>query len=311
MSRIQLVVVLACVTALSVGCRNRCNPYGGAYGGFAGSPTIAAPATYSLQIPGGSPVSVANNQPYYTPGSSNSVLNTNSRAPTPATSNNGQLGWRQTGNDLSNVNSTNNGTPNQLQQPSRSVLTAPTTFVEVPNNGMNNVARTQTPFNVPTRTASTAPLPGSGQSFTDNSNYQTTRSNERADPSRLAVTDATSVIAPARNNPTGFVPGNFTAAYNAPIPQTQVAQNGYYQQGGMVYRGTPTIMGAPTTYRGQPMLVGPGYFPGAVQGNFQQFPTSSAPTVLAQANTTVNSGSTSNVGTQVGWQRRDIGSERF
>ena len=251
-------------------------------------------------------------QPYYTP-SAGSAVNPAGRAPTPAAQRNGQLGWRQTGNNLSNANQNNtqnNNTQGQ-QNPGRSVLTSPTTFVEVPTIPANNMANNRPPFNVPTRFASAAALPGSGQSFRDSSNYQTTRVNELTDPTRLAVTDATSVIAPARNNPTGIAPGNFTAGYNAPIQQTMVAQNGFYGQGPPVYRGTPMVVGAPTAYRGQPVFVGPGVFPGTVPYN-QGFPTRSAPTVLAQSNTSVNSGSTNTASAgQVGWQRRDIGSERF
>ena len=308
MSRIQLFVVFACIVALSVGCRNRCYNTC-ANGAFAGSPTIAAAPTYSLQIP-----SLARNtQPYYTPGVGNtsaSAVNPRAASPTPATPSSGDLNWRRAGTNLSG--STSRNVPN-TQQPAQSVLNQPTKFVEVPTiNPVNNVAQNQagvrTPFNVPTRTASLAALPGSGQSFTNSPNYQTTRVNEQVDPTRIAVTDATSVIAPARNNPTGLVPGNFPATYNAPIQQTLVAAgNGFYVPGTPVYRGTPVIVGTqpvPNVYRGQPVLVQSGV----------GFPGSSA-AVLAQNNTAVNSGRTGNTSTasasQVGWQRRDIGSERF
>ena len=155
MSRIQFMLLLLCLVVLSTGCRGRCNnPCGG---WFAGNSTVAPPPTYSLNIP-----SVANNQPYYTPGSAgpnNSTLNPNQRAPTPATQQNGE-GWRQSGNQLSNGN---NGAPAE----SRSVLTTPTTFVETQPNFISpgGIAAGQ-------QAPRTAALPSSGYSYTDSANYK-------------------------------------------------------------------------------------------------------------------------------------------
>lgn len=305
MSRFHLLMLSICVVAMTVGCRNRCHQQCGSPGVFAGgSPTIAPPPTYSLNIP-----SVARNQPYYTPGQTaptNNTLNPNQRAPTPATrqaTQQNQGGWRSSDNNLSNAKGAS-GSDN-----GRSVLSAPTKFVE--SNGRNNSGST-------TRTASTAPLPGSGSSFTNSTNYQTTQVNETQDSTRLPVTDATSVRAPARNFPTGApmtvmqgngYPGAYQAGYNAPIAQAYAAQNGFYQRGPTGYVAAPVIVGGrpvATGYQGQPLIVNQQYPVG-----YQQYPTSSAPTVLAQSTATTSpSGSASASGTQLGWRDRNLTGNR-
>jgi len=282
MTRFQGLMLATCLVVMTVGCRNRCNnPYGG--GLFAGgSSTIAAPATYSLNIP-----SVAQNQPYYVPGpANNSTLNPNGQAPTPATrqaNQQNQSGWKSADSDLSNSNdaSRSNG---------RSVL-APTTFVQ---------------------TGSSQSMPGSGQSFTNSQNYQTTSIDERRDATRLPLTDASAVRAPARKYPTGtsmvatnngYPPGNYSAGYNMVVPQTYVAQNGFYQQPPTGYAATPVIIGGQPMmgYQGQPVLVGQGQF----QQYPQRYPTNGPPTVLAQATAT-----SPGVSSQVGWRDRDLTSGR-
>ena len=331
MSRFQLLMLSICVVAMTVGCRNRCPnqfaQYGGQYGGgvfSGGSPTIAPPPTYSLNIP-----SVAKNQPYYTPGQAapnaapnNFTLNTNQRAPTPATPGSSpaatrqatqlnQSGWRSVNNNLgSNINS--GGAPDSNN--GRSVLAAPTRFVESNsgnNSGTGSNTAVATNSGSGTRTASAAPLPGSGVSFTNSQNYQTTRVDETQDATRLALTDATTVRAPARNFPTGTplatvqnngYPANYQAGFNAPIQQqTFVAQNVLNQRQPTGYAAAPVIIGGqpvPTGYQGQPLLVNPQYPAG-----YQTYPTSSAPTVLAQSTATINpSGSAS----QLGWRDRDL-----
>ena len=314
MSRFQLLMLSICVVAMTVGCRNRCPNQYGQYGGggvFAGgSPTIAPPPTYSLNIP-----SVAGNQPYYTPGQAapnsvlnNNTLNPNQRAPTPATrqaTQANQNGWRSTDNNLSNNGSNINSGGSQDSNNGRSVLAAPTKFVE--SNSRTN-SGTGVNSGSGTRTASAAPLPGSGVSFTNSQNYQTTRVDETRDATRVPLTDATTVRAPARNFPTGAplttvqnngLPANYQATYNAPIQQTYVAQNGFNQPTG--YVAAPVIIGGQpvaTGYQGQPLLVNPQYPAG-----YQTYPTSSAPTVLAQSTATINpSGSA----TQLGWRDRDL-----
>jgi len=299
MSRFQLLMLLICAVAMSVGCRNRCPNQFGSGGVFAGgSPTITPPPTYSLNIP-----SIASNQPYYTPRQAapnsvlnNNTLNTNQRAPTPATrqaTQANQSGWRSTDNNLSNTNTGGSQNPND----GRNVPAAPTKFVEsnAPANSGSG-----------TRTASVAPLPGSGVSFTNSRNYQTTRVDETRDASRLPLTDATTVRAPSRNFPTGtpltILPNNAVpASYNAPIQQTYVAQNGFNQPRPTGYVASPVIIGGqpfPAGYQGQPLLVNPQYPAG-----YQPYLTSSAPTVLAQSTATINpSGSAA----QLGWRDRDL-----
>ncbi len=267
MSRVQLCLIFACVVLATTGCRNRCNnPCGN--GWFAGNSTLAPPSTYSLNIP-----SVAANQPYYTPrqaAPTNNTLNTNQRAPTSA----GQAGWRAADTNLSNGS--------QPQGESRSVLTNQTKFVETTptNNGAVFNPGNQPP-------ARMAALPGSGASFTNSSNYQSTQTDERRDPTRLAVNDASAVRAPARNNPTG-------ANYSVPQQQTY-AQNGFYapQTG---YTGQfMAYNGQPTNYQGQAELVNPYAY------------RQNAQTVLAQSTAGVGSGSAS----QVGWRSRELNSDRI
>lgn len=281
MSRIQFMLLAACLVLMTVGCRNRCNsPYGG---WFAGNSTVAPPPTYSLNIP----TSVANNQPYYTPGSvapNNGTLSPNQRAPTPATPQN-QNGWRQSGN-LNGANAA----PVQNQ----SVLTNPTTFVETQPNNVNRAG-----FPGSQQALRTAALPGSGYSYTDSSNYRTTQIDERRDATRLPVTDASTVRAPAANFPTGnvlqFQQPNpyYPANYSAPAQQTFVAQNGFYQPPTAYSGSTYLVGGQANAYQGQAILMNP-------------YQTSSASTVLAQSTTSLDQRSAG----QVGWRTREMNSDR-
>ena len=306
MSRFQLMLLSICLVSISVGCRNPGNNiYGG--GAFAGGPTtIAPPPTYSLNIP-----SVAGNQPYYTPGQTaptHNTLNPNQRAPTPAIRQATQLnqnGWRSADNDLSRINrvaplnQNNSGQSNPNN--GRSVLAAPTNFVETTPNTNSGSG---------TRTASAAPLPGSGASFTSSTNYQTTRVDETQDATRLPVSDATAVRAPARNFPTGTplttaptngYPANYQAGLGTlPVQQTFAAQNGVLQRvlPSTGYAAAPVVISGqpvPTGYQGQPLITNQPYP--------YQYPTSSsAPTVLAQS----TAASTPGAGTQLGWRDRDL-----
>ncbi len=180
MSRIQIFILACCVLTAMTGCRNRCNNSCG-NGLFAGASTIPAPPTYSLNIP-----SVARNQPYYVPGT-NSVapVNPNSSAPTPVNSPSLPNRWEPK-NDTTNgaSGSTNSGSTGQ------SVLSAPTTFVE-----------SSPSYPAGYRSASNTTLPGTGLSYTDSTNYQTTQTDETRDGSRLPVTDASNVRAPAASFP--------------------------------------------------------------------------------------------------------------
>lgn len=307
MPRYQLLLLTICLVTISVGCRNYGNNChgGGAFAG--GSATIAPPPTYSLNIP-----SVAGNQPYYTPGQTaptNNTLNTNQRAPTPAIRQATQLnqsGWRSADNDLSNNGSVaplnNTNSPNS----GRSVLAAPTTFAGTTQNSNSN-----SNSGSGTRTASNTALPGSGASFTSSPNYQTTRVNETQDATRVPLSDATAVRAPARNFPTGTpltqvsnngYAGNFQAGIvNPQLQQTYVAQTGAYQQAPAGYSATPFIIGGqpvPTGYQGQPLIANPILN--------QQYPTYSAPAVLAQSTTAPAPGT----GSQLGWRDRDLTGSR-
>lgn len=292
MSRIQILLLCTCLVVMTSGCRNRCNdPCGG--GWFAGNSRVAPPPTYSLNIP-----SVAKNQPYYTPGSAapNYTLNPNQNAPTPTN----QSGWRQSGNQLSNGANGGDAAPGD----SRSVLTNPTTFVETQPNNIN---RSGIAGNQPTRTAA---LPGTGQSYRDSANYRTTQIDERRDATRLPVTDASTVRAPAMYYPNGGVvqfqqPNpNYPANYNRLPQQTFVNQNGRYQQPSAYNGSTYLVGGQPSAYQGQAVLVNPaGYVNPA--GFVNPYPTSSAPSVLAQSTTSPGQG---NAG-QVGWRTREMNSD--
>lgn len=278
MRRIVFLFLLTVLVA-STGCRNRCGS--GCNGWFAGSQRVAAPPTYSLNIP-----SMAGNQPYYVPGQNGTArtaaLNTSAAAPTPAFNQNTSTanlnGWRPVNDNSGATNNPNtNGT---------SVLTQPTTFAQ---NGTN----------VPPgyRTASNTALPGSGRSFTDQTNYQTTRVNEAQDPSRVPVTDATTVRAPARNNPTGaptrfaqIPPNSNGARYSGTL---NVPASG----GQPIYSANPVIagntgFGRTPVYMGQPMVG-------------QQFAVNPTTTIQAQSTTTANTN------TQVGWRDRETSSDAF
>jgi len=277
MTRVQYSLLIACVVMMSVGCRNRCNTPCSP-GLFAGNSTLAPPPTYSLNIP-----SVANNQPYYTPGQAaptNNTLNTNQRAPTPQ-----QQGWRAANGNLSNTN-----TSSPQSGESRSVLTNQTKFVETtaPQNG-----NPLNPGNQPP--ARMAALPGSGVSFTNSQNFQSTPFDERRDATQMPVSDASGVRAPSRNYPTGNVPQfQSPANYSTPTQQTY-AQNGIDQpQPG--YSGQLMVYGGqPASYQGQALLVNPNAYPQNSQA------------VLAQSTASVGSSSAS----QVGWRSRELNSDRI
>jgi hypothetical protein len=244
--------------------------------------------------------SVAQNQPYYTPGNTgSSVVNPNLSAPIPANSQTRQPGWRRSSLDGANSNGDANGE-------SRSVLTSPTTFVET------NPATGQ-PY---ARSASAANLPGSGFSYTSSPNYQTTRTDERLDSTRLPVSDASAVRAPAMNYPAATgnnlaqfqqrpvsYPAGYTvpAGYIAPNPaqQTYVAQNGYRQPVNPFYNGTAVMVArqprGPVSYQGQTVLTNP-----------NGYPVYSSPSIVAQSTATLDSNSG-----QSDWRNRELNSERF
>lgn len=265
MSRNLILLLSIALLVLQSGCRNRCGNQCGSGGFFAGNSTIPAPPTYSLNIP-----SVAGSQPYYVPGSGNGAIGTlNPNAPPTfnPSQNQAQLnGWRPSDSNSGSNSNTNSN--------------APTTFA----NGST----------VPPgfRTASATALPGSGSSFTDSRNYQSTRVDETLDRTRLAATDASSVRAPAQTNPTGAIPH-----LGSPQNDPRYANNpsGFY--------GAPQVGFAPVNNRGfigQPQIGSPGY-------TGSPYTTTTAPAVLAQSTTTTDPRSSG----QLGWRDREMGSDSF
>lgn len=264
MSRILFPVLVAATLILASGCQNRCyQPCGNWY---AGNPRIAPPPTYSLNIP-----SVAQNQqPYYTP---------NGSTPTTGATTNNEA-WRRY--DGSNNNGTNN--LNSTSGQSR--------FVESGSN-LNTGQSVLTPGNSPTfsgsasltRSASNTSLPASGTSFTDSRNFASTLNDERTDPTRMPVTNATLVQAPAQSMIGGQV--NQTYALNGTYQPTYSASGvlsqspGQYPQQYYNYGATPTLV-----TNGVPFVQ-----PGA------NLP---APAI----NNTASSGN-------VGWRGRELSSDRF
>ena len=206
------------ILTLQPGCANRCNQPGGYW--LSGNTRIAPPPTYSLNIP-----SVANNQPYYSPGGA--AVNPTGSAPTPADSN---LQWRQPNDSSQTSPNSNSNSINGSR------------FVETnsPAPGRSVLGQIVPPA------GRTAALPASGSSFTDSRNFQTTQVDERQDSSRIPVTDATSVRAPSQNLVAGYgVPQTYAQSYNGPrvfsVPGSVVQP---YQ---------------PNTFSGQPIVVANNY----------------------------------------------------
>jgi|GEM_PF-6978147 len=142
----RLVPALMCVVLAGIasGCRSNCNQ---GCGLFQGSPRIAPPATYSLQMPGTA------NQNYYNPAAPPGTANSNT-------------GWNAPP-----------GTANNIQPG-----TNPTSFSIAAGNGVN--ANMQQ--------VSSSTMPGSGSRIISN-DFATTRIDERMDPSRMPVADASNV----------------------------------------------------------------------------------------------------------------------
>lgn len=220
-------VALVCFALIfTSGCRN-CNR---ACNGYAYSPTIAPPPTYSLQIP-----SANGNPAYYVPGSPNPnatanlpsyLVDPSRRAPVPTGSNGGtsinqQNGWRPTGgNNLSSATSTTQ--PNAVASPTQ-IASAPT-----------------------------------ARSVVSSIDYSSTRSNEQLDPTRLPATDASNVRAPAGFINNGSVQ-RLAQVQPAPAPVYPNTYNqsvAYAQPAPAVYNGRAMIARQPTQqfYYGTPTL---------------------------------------------------------
>ncbi len=210
---------------------------------------ISPPATYSLNIPG------ANNNPngLRVGQLPNGLINTQQSAPTPVNrpaNYNQQQGWRRSdGNDLNTSSTDQADVDNRFARATsaNSVLESSARFntPNPPSNGSGS------------RTASAGNAVGSGVSFTQSTDYQTTSTDERLDSTRLAVTDATNVraTAPFAQNqsgggqylqpyyqrqpnqpryaslpPTTYYQGAFVRPNYGPLPPTQTFQGRFDQR---------------------------------------------------------------------------------
>lgn len=259
----------------STGCRN-CGNCGasGTWNPFWGrvATRVPPPPTNTLNIP-----QTARQQPYYTV-----PTNPNAQQPTPAgavpsyqAQPVGQPGWRQVA-------------PNGAATPSLN----PTSFTQQRFPGTNGQL--------------------TGTSQTLNPNYRSTTVDERQDSTRLAVTDASQVRAPARFFPTGNMnrlvqtPVATTAAA-VPNPSFVASQTGFGQP--LNQQAGPTSIRGSVEYQAQVMANQYGVNPYGNQNRVANYSTnapvtSSAPTVLAQ-NTTERTNVASN--SQVGWRDAQIG----
>ena len=272
---IKLSIVLVLVLS-SIGCRSRCGNCGSnnTFGGGLFQPvatTVPAPSTYSLQ----QGARTARQQDYYTiPNTGNTgqqptPLNTNGTNPSLSP----PQGWRQV-------------SPNSSTQQ------------------FNNQQLTPTSLFVSNQTG-----PAAAPAQQLNPNYQTTVVDERSDPTRLAVTDASAVRAPARFFPTGNL--------NRP-PQTSVATNSFGLPGSgssnqiAAYtqpQSNPTQISGSVIYQGPtPVPYGTNPYANQVANNFNRQArvfnppvTSTAPQLLAQSTTERTA---SNV--QAGWRNSQI-----
>ena len=296
---IKLSIVLVLVLS-SIGCRSRCGNCGSnnTFGGGLFQPvatTVPAPSTYSLQ-PG---ARTARQQDYYTiPNTGNVGQQPGVRQPTPLDPNG------------TNLNGTNpNGTnPNLSPQGWRQVLPNSSTQQfnnqQFNNQQFNNQQLTPTSLFVSNQAG-----PAAQPAQQINPNYQTTVVDERSDPTRLAVTDASAVRAPARFFPTGNL--------NRP-PQTPVATTSFGTAGSgtsnqvAVYtqpQSNPTQISGSVIYQGPtPVPYGTNPYANQVANNFNRQArvfnppvTSTAPQLLAQSTTERTA---SNV--QAGWRNSQI-----
>jgi hypothetical protein len=246
MTQQRIALMVGALFLIQTGCANRCyQPCG-----LAGGTRVAPPPTYSLNIP-----SVAQNQPYYTPGAG-AAVNPAGQAPMPA------------------------GGGGQWRAPDPSVTPGASTAPAQPSASQSRFVETNSPVGRsvlgqinPAPSTRMAALPGSGTSFTDSRNFQTTQADERTDSTRLPVTDATGVRAPSQNLVAGYgVSQTYAQAYNQP----QV-----YTASGIM------IQGAPQVYSTQPIVVGNGF-------GFQR-PTQQ----------------TANANQQLGWRGRELAPQQL
>jgi len=249
----------------STGCQNRgwcgnsCYPCG-PFRRLGGATTIAPPATYSVQIPN-APAA----QPYYNRDAATAQQNlpTPSRSVPPANPTPGQPGWRPVG--------TNETT--QLQgQPTQSVVER--------NNQFQNVAR--------------------GNDLATLGSPSGMRSADlRNDPTRLPVSDATSVRAPAgMAESRQFVQTGFSGPIQAVVPPTYVGTPSFQDP------FNQSFVPAAYDYRGQPIFGQP-VFAQALTQTYPGFATN--PAVLAQSTVYADS---ANRADQGGWRDGELTASR-
>lgn len=286
------VISILCLMLTSAGCRNRattCQPgcYPSPFAGLTGSTTVPSPQTYSIQIPGNA------NPQYYNNSATAQQLPLQQPTGTLPTANgsNSRNGWQPVG-----ATGTTGTLPVTTPPPSGSTSQLQSTI-----NESNLVSVVDRGAGQPGNRLAQNTGSANGLSRTNNSNFATTAVDERLDRSRLPVTDASQVRAPANFSPTTTV-----GQFNLPWFNTNQYQGntGYLPQ----FQVPQSVNSG-----GQP-LVGPQQ--NVVIGNFSQ-PTfaraspqiyrglaTQNPQVLAQS--TVYSDPSKDPNFQNGWRDRDL-----
>ena len=322
-SRHWCLVIICCLLVASSGCRNRAPCGVGCYSGgqsnglFAGATTIAPPATYSLNIPGGPNAAGVNtgviaNAQAPVRQATNTLQNGNSQ------NGNSQNGWRAVGS-ASTSNSTSNSTiQNGAGQtiPVTNPAANETSVLQNPNPAqtqLTNIAP-RNPISVATNQNNglatqnnQVAQQNNGLSFTDATNFRSTAIDERLDGSRLPVTDASQVRAP-----TSFSPSTTIGQFNQPyyVPNQQLANAQQYPAGQRVaavpqqfqqqIRTVPVAQTQPNTVVG---AFGQPNFGQPTQQIYQGLSTQN-PRVLAQS--TVYSDPANDANLQNGWRDREL-----
>ncbi len=210
MGRTVLAFIVVALLLSGSGCRNRCNQSGCGLASLWGNSTIPAPGTYSLNIPG-----VAN-QNYYVPGTA------------PPAGPAANPGWNASGTPQPGANATQpnsvwNGTSYQV--PMQQAGYNPTSYSIAAGNGVN-------PQPAPAQGGGTQwRLAGGTQIVSPD--FNTTRIDERQDPTRLPVADASAVRAPGMWNQ---MP-NATQLASASMP---IMQNPGYSMPNAVNNSAPS-----------------------------------------------------------------------
>ena len=200
---------------------------------------IAAPATYSLNIPG------ANNNANQTRVGQlpSGLLNTRQTAPTPANrpaNFNQTQGWRQSnGNNLNTSSTGQPGSSTRVADASAASVLESSTRTD--NSGDPNATAASL-------TNVSRPGVSPGVSFTRSNDYQTTSVDERRDNTRLPITDATNVRATTPFAQNQSDSRQFVQPYYQPRQPNQP-------------RFAPSV---PTTYQGA-------FIPPNAQPNFANF----------------------------------------